>query len=284
VVVLWLVVILVAACGASMRSNSVAPTASPSPATTASSVPVPASPVLVATPGASPAGKLTIGSVVVTVVDRLRVRSAPRISQDSFKLEPVVPQGAKLYVLDGPESASGYTWYQVVPLSARTLPSGWVAIADRDGMPWVEPGAFDCPVTPRDLHSLASLAAGVGLACFPQVPITVRARIVSCNCDIDGAWYTPSWFYLGSGPPGLLVEPDSGASAVSMNPGDWFVLNLDPNGEKPETLPVGKVVVITGVFDHPAAASCTRTDMDSEPVPSQGCRLAFAVTKLVPEP
>jgi hypothetical protein len=46
-------------------------------------------------------------------------------------------------------------------------------------------------------------------------------------------------------------------------------------------LPLGKVAEVTGIFDHPAAASCTYTEPDSEPVPSQRCRLAFAVTRLV---
>ena len=68
---------------------------------------------------------------------------------------------------------------------------------------------------------------------------------------------------------------------VPPNMADWFGLNLDPAGQHPDVLPVGKVVQVTGMFDHPAAASCTRTEMDGEPVPSQGCRLEFAVTRLV---
>jgi hypothetical protein len=63
---------------------------------------------------------------------------------------------------------------------------------------------------------------------------------------------------------------------------DWFVLNLDPAGDHPAVLPIGKVVEATGIFDHPAAAVCTRTDPpDGKTVPSQGCRLEFAVTRLV---
>ncbi len=62
---------------------------------------------------------------------------------------------------------------------------------------------------------------------------------------------------------------------------DWFVLNLDPAGEHPDVPPIGQVVEVTGIFDHPAAASCTRTEMDGDPVASQGCRLLFAVTRLL---
>lgn len=115
-----------------------------------------------------------MGTVAAIVVDGLRVRSQPRVGDDSLKLEPLLPLGAKLYVLDGPVAASGYAWYEVVPLTSRTLPSGWVASADRGGEPWIESGSFDCPQPPTDLHALASLPAGVGLACFPHVPITVE--------------------------------------------------------------------------------------------------------------
>jgi hypothetical protein len=40
------------------------------------------------------------------------------------------------------------------------------------------------------------------------------------------------------------------------------------------------MVEVTGIFDHPAASTCTKTEMDGDPAPSQGCRLEFAVTQL----
>lgn len=221
-----------------------------------------------------------VASVVTTLAnDGLRVRSEPRISDDSRRLEPLLPLGSQLYVLGGPVSASGYVWYEVVPLTSRNLPSGWVASADRAGEPWIAADDFHCPPVPTDVRSLAGLPPAVGLVCFPRVPITVAARLISCNCDMDGSWYTPSWFFLGSGGPNLLVEPD--VTTVPSDVADWFVLNLDPRAEQPEVLPVRQIVEVTGIFDHPAASSCTRTEMDGEPVSSQGCRLEFAVTRLV---
>jgi hypothetical protein len=219
-----------------------------------------------------------VGKTAVTTVDGVRVRSQPRVSDDSFKEEPLLPIGTALYVLDGPVSASGYEWYNVAQLASRTLPSGWVASASRDGAPWIAAGPFDCPPLPADFRSLMALPEGVGLACYRRVPITVRARLISCACDIDGAWYTPSWFHLNDDPD-LLVE--AGVTRVPSDMADWFGLNLDPAGEHPDVLPVGEVVDVTGIFDHPAAVTCTRTEMDGEPVPSQGCRLEFAVTRLV---
>lgn len=192
--------------------------------------------------------------------------------------EPLLPLGTQLYVLRGPVSASGYPWYQVVALGQADLPSGWVAGASRDGEPWLEPAAFDCPKKPTDIRTLASLPAGVGLACFRRSAITVEARLISCNCDIDGSWYTPWWFFLGSGSPGLLVSPET--KEVPRDMSQWFALNLDPEGKHPKVLPMGKVVQVTGMFDHPAASECMRTDMDGEPLPSPGCRAEFAVTRL----
>jgi hypothetical protein len=291
VIAVWLLVVCVAGCGTSSPSSAPNSVASASPIDVA-----PTTPALIASrasteasastssPVESRAATVTAGTVAATIVDGLRVRSQPRIGNDSFKFEPLLPLGAKMYVLDGPVVASGYPWYEVAPLTSKTFPSGWVASTDRDGARWIESASFDCPQLPADLHALATLPAGVGLACFPRMPITVQARLIECMCDVDGSWYTPSWFFLGSGGPQLLVEPDAIAAAVPANPDDWFVLNLDPDGEKPAVLPIGGLVEVTGIYDHPAAASCTRTDMDGEPAPSQGCRLEFAVTKLVPRP
>jgi hypothetical protein len=273
VTVLLSMVVLVAGCSSSVASLAPASSATPTPAATPTPRPS-ASPMPTRT-----AGSVTVDTVAVTVVDGLRVRSKPRVSDDSLKFEPLLPLGTQLYVLDGPVSVSGYPWYEVVPLASRTLPRGWVATTSRSGEPWLAAGDFACPPLPSDLPSLAALPSGVGLACFPRVPITVTARLIGCNCDMDGSWYTPSWFFLGSGGPTLLVEPR--VTHPPENPGDWFALSLDPTGQSPDVLPVGEVVEVTGIFDHPAATTCTRTEMDGEPVPSQGCRLEFAVTRLV---
>ena len=282
--------VLLGACRTSLAPASdgaiVGPSATPSPPTSLLGSPsLSGTPAPTSGPTRSNAadGKSTnsfVASVVTTLADDgLRVRSKPRISDDSSRLEPLLPLGSQLYVLGGPVSASGYVWYEVVPLTSRNLPSGWVASADRDGQPWIAAGDFNCPPVPTDFRSLARLPRGVGLLCFPRVPISVMARLISCNCDMDGSWYTPSWFWLGSGSPNLLVEPD--VVTVPSDVGDWFLLNLDPMAEHPQVLPVGQIVEVTGIFDHPAASSCTRTEMDGEPVSSQGCRLEFAVTRLV---
>ena len=105
------------------------------------------------------AGGVAVDAVAATSVDGLRVRSQPRVAGDSLKLEPLLPLGAPVFVLDGPVSASGYSWYEVAPLGSRTLPQGWVAAGSRTGEPWLAPGTFVCPPVPHRLQvSLGSPA------------------------------------------------------------------------------------------------------------------------------
>ena len=145
---------------------------------------------------------------MVTVADGVRVRSQPRVSDDSFKYEPLLPLGTPLYILNGPVAASDYTWYEAVPLTSRTLHSGWVATASRSGEPWLAARDFACPPMPADLRSLRALPSSVGLACFPRMPITVHARLIECNCEIDGPTYSPGWFSSTASGGKILVEPE----------------------------------------------------------------------------
>ena len=277
-------VVLAVGCIPSSASVAQAPSTTPSPlgisTPTVGSTASPAA-ITTARPAASPMRSAElVGKTAVTAVDGVRVRSQPRVSDDSFKYDPLLPLGTPLYVLEGPVSASDYTWYEVVPLTSRLdLHSGWVAAASRSGEPWLAASDFACPLMPTDLRSLRALPSSVGLACFPRMPITVQARLVDCNCEMDGPTYSPGWFGLGSGYK-LLVEPE--ATRLPASTADWFILKLDPSGQHPDVLPVGKVVEVTGIFDHPAAASCTgNVGGDDVPVPTPDCRLDFAVTRLV---
>ncbi len=170
IVALTLVLVL-AGCG------STQPSPAPASPSTAPAQPSPTLPAATASPVASPSAVAFVpspGSVVVTVSDRLRVRSQPRVSDDSLKYEPVLPIGTTLFVLDGPVSASGYTWYKVAPVSFAGLAgpgSGWVAIADKDGQPWIGPaqGAeagvdlamADVPRAPADAADAKRAAASI---------------------------------------------------------------------------------------------------------------------------
>lgn len=283
--------LLVTGCGAPSASVNLAPAATrsavglaaPSPSSTLahdSATSLPPTAIPARSPSARP---ITTGAVAVTVVDALRVRSKPRISEDSYKQEPLLPLGTQLYVIDGPISASGYAWFEILPLRSRAIPVGWVAAGSRDGHTWLAVDEFDCPSKPVDFRTLAALPAGVGLACFPRVALTVEARVVSCNCDVDGGWFEPSWFSFGGGP--LLVDPAQ--TKAPSDVADWFPIHMDPDGHHDDVLPVdgvhpdlGQIVEVTGVFDHPAAGTCRYAEMGGELAPSQDCRSMFAVTRL----
>ena len=210
--------------------------------------------------------------------DGLRMRSEPSVDPSSFKYEPLLPLGTALLVLDGPVSGSGYEWYDIAPLASAEAAHGWVASGSQEGEAWIAGGDFDCPAAPTNMRSLLDLPPGVGVRCFPNMPITVHARLLSCNCDVDGAWFTPEWFSAGGG--NLLVQPEQ--ETLPRDQADRMPFSLDPAADHPSELPMGEVVEVTGVFDHPAASTCTLTEMDGQPTPDPGCRLQFAVTRIAP--
>jgi hypothetical protein len=226
------------------------------------------------------------GGIAITIAERIRVRSAPVIDDASAMYEPLLPRGTALFVLDGPVAASGYDWYQVVPISVRLRGAeyGWVARASRDGDAWLAPGSAACPASPGTLEALRILEPGIRLACFAGQPITVQARLIQFDGDVDGPTrLEPAWFNDGPGyPPHLLLDPTDpqGDPATA-----WFGLHLDPAGSAPDPLPIGRVMV-TGLFDHPAARACQLTTYDPTTTtrPDPSCRWQFAVTSLAAAP
>ena len=148
---------------------------------------------------------------MVTVTDRLRVRSQPRVSDDSVKYEPVLPIGTTLFVLDGPVSASGYTWYKVAPVSFAELAgpgNGWVAIADKDGQAWIGPaGAADA--------GLSLALADVPRA--PADPAAAQGAAASINAfglDLERRLVTDPTLDLGD--RNMVFSPTSIVLALAM--------------------------------------------------------------------
>lgn len=274
-------ILLVVACG-SPTGTADAPSSGATDSAPASGTALPSTALPSATaPPASPTPHAiaTAGSGATTVVDGVRVRSEPSVDEASLKYTPLLPRGSDLFIIDGPVVVSGYDWWQVVPTESTGLSGpgyGWVAAASREGEPWIEAKALDCPAPPNDISALASLSDGIALACFAREPITVRVRLLSCECDVDGPAWDPEWLGLIYEPI-LLVDP-----AVTKPPAaqDWFVMHIDPAaGIGP--VPVGQVADVTGMFDHPAAKGCLEPGPDDTPTePSLACRFVFAVTDL----
>jgi len=229
-----------------------------------------------------------LNSVVVTVSDRIRVRSQPRVSDDSIMYEPVLPLGTELLVLDGPVSASGYTWYKVAPVSFDGLGGpgyGWVAIAGTDGEPWIA----TCP--PRPGLALAVMVSHL-LACTGDQEITFTARLAADDgldwddtSEVQPWWIEPDWF---GGASDFVLSPLEG------EPNYEFSALLDPAID-PRTLPaffddlgntIWTVVEVTGQYDHPEARTCrgkSVPDGEQPPKPEEVvayCRSQFVVTSV----
>ncbi len=217
---LVVVAVLAGACDAGKPTTSpvvTSPTAS-TPTTPTAVLPSPAiSPSATArataspTPSSTPAALASFvrGDAAVTVSPDLRVRSLPRVADDSLKLEPLLPVGTKLAVLGGPVAASGFTWFDVAPIGVQLaggLSHGWVAIADGDGTPWVAatgtPGlqlasttAGRAPASVADARSQAAAINAFGLLLY-------RRMLRSSS--------------LGLAAKGVVISPTSIAMALAM--------------------------------------------------------------------
>jgi serine protease inhibitor len=266
VVVMAAVVALVAGCSTSSPSTSpgagtptpsqatlpATPTAAPSASPAATSAPTPtAKPVALAP---------FVGKVVVTVSDNLVVRSEPRVSDDSIMYKPWLPTGTELKVLDGPVSGSGFTWYEVAPVSFAALSGpghGWVAMAGKDGEPWIalpeaeiagiELAKADVARAPADPAAAKKAAASInafGLdllramladgtlkpdenAVFSPTSITLALAMARAGAkgetasQMDAVLHTAGWDELGAGLNAL-------DQALTSRNATWREESLDP--------------------------------------------------------
>lgn len=224
------------------------------------------------------------------VTTDLVMRSLPGVTDESVILDEILQPGERLFVIAGPQHATFYDWYLVQPFGGNLgpRPAGWVAAADRDGEPWIAPATIACPDAElRDVFELDALHPYELLHCFGDQEISVAVQAMGIcsgyiigepNFTIEPAWLgmgsTCGWGregeYLGAMQPHL--EPSIGNQ---YPPGaerlDWYLL--------------------TGQFDHPAAADCVlhelagghpqmppMPDLSSEQV-VLGCRSHFAVLR-----
>ena len=204
------------------------------PAPTPSARPATASPSPTATPSA-PAptatarpGTFAANTIVEIVVDGLRVRTAPTVDDaTSAKLEPLLGNGTKLHILDGPVTADDYDWYEVQAIGWPH--HGWVAAADHDGSPWIVDSALNTEPAPEKTDAEAALYGGLGkdvsYDCAPRRTDLPAGAIAGVDCNVNAATAirvgvygfpdaqaaTSTYFdRLAS----YGVEPDSGACAT----------------------------------------------------------------------
>ena len=134
-------------------------------------------------------------SIAEVVSGRLRIRSQPRVADDSIKYEPLLGVGARLMILDGPVTANDYDWYQVAAWDPKdpqaTFPAGWVARGDHDGTPWISETADVCPTGEVTIADVVGLAPAERVACFGHRELRLRAFVT------DGS---ESYAWPGRGP------------------------------------------------------------------------------------
>lgn len=210
----------------------------------------------------------------------LVVRSAPGVGGDSEIFDWMLDAPTLLYVFDGPVSADGYEWYQVMPSRVDYLPSpygvGWVAAAGKDGEPWIRPATPTCPRPTTD--GLAALSGLGALACFSDLLLEVEGTLGGCMARDPAVfpaepWQTRCWLAPFDCCPQVIPYPTGLPT--------WFETggSLPFEGQQSSRL--------IGHFDDPSAGNCPDTAPDgAAPVPEGWgrfvCRTGFVVTDVVP--
>ncbi len=259
-----------------------------------SSTPAPGASEAPSGPGHGP--PLAADTLAEVVSGRLRIRSAPRVADDSIKYEPLLDVGDRLLILDGPVVANDYEWYEVMAWRPGNLyaswPIGWVARGDHDGTPWLTARVDACPGGTITMQVVADLHHQERVACFGNRPLTLRAYVTGSPDDApctaapgiacaDG----PGWL---TDEGGLSVRADTLVDTPSIG---GPRLAFDPNGTvSPFDVPPNGMVHIEGAFDHPAARDCRPGPVgpDAEPLAASAarmsCRSRFVVTRVVGDP
>jgi hypothetical protein len=272
----------IAAVAAVLVIGCASPAAPPSsPSATDSPRPSGSAPPSEAPPVWPSAARIGIGTAVSAAAD-IELHAGPDPTSDPAG---TVQSGSTAWIATE-RLADGTIWYQLVPLDpAATWRPGWVA-SDEAGTA-LAPVNLGCDAIGVSASMLAGLSLGARLACYAE-PFTFAARIVDCNCDIDGGFVEPEWLGVSgvTGPDGpvtaLLV--DENRTAAPSDTREWLLLRLDPAATAPDPVPFGTLVEITGQFDHPAAATCVVPEgVEMHPAdPVLECRTSFAVTGIKP--
>lgn len=209
---------------------------------------------------------IAVDSIASVVSNNLRVRSAPRIANDSLKFEPLLLLGDRLFVLAGPVTATNHDWYQVAAWRpsdpSRTWPIGWVADADISGERWIAPATVACS-DPPTVDVLAAMNRLEALSCYGSSPLAFRALVTGAEphdpCPAGGTGIClggPTWL---AGLDGWTAALDArgldGVTTVAT-----LAIAREPAGPDASSgLISGRMATLSGSFDHPASRSCAVT-------------------------
>ena len=304
--------LLVAGCGSPTAQSSapvggITATESPAPVATASgtasptieSAPAPSDvpsdgPAPTSTPRAVPTGRAPRPDAFAYVVtDDLRVRSKPEVSDASEKYEPLLWDGALVWVLDGPVRASGFDWFLIDAMGEADLqvhpdppPTGWAAAAGKDGERWMEAWDIDCPSTPLDLVSDFGWPPEglLGLTCFGDRALTFEAMASRWEfaCSDGGTAYEPEPSWFGDCGDRVVLDRDGGfgpgeRAALVVNLAPEAVVDVMPETDAGTWVPVR----VTGHYDDPRALECEwGSENPAQDSAVVGCRAEFVVTSI----
>ena len=226
------------------------------------------------------------------VTDGLRVRSQPRVSDDSALLEPLLATGDRVFIVQGPVRADDYDWYEVVPERPtiddfeERVPTGWVAAADHDGTPWLQASVPECPTLAVALDQLLDLTANARLACYGSQELSFEAVVADIGMDTGTIGPCGDLFQAECALTPTWLMADVGTAVSPRDePGPerhlFVIIGPDDLADEPRTLDKVRLV---GSFDHPAARDCrhwdpsTGADLSSRTETVVGCRSKFVVT------
>jgi hypothetical protein len=224
------------------------------------------------------------------VADTLKVRVAPGLNADRtlIGVADAPPMEATIgtttgwddvFILDGPASADGYTWFLVGTDDAAFGPDivGWVAAGDASDA-WLVP-TERCPDPPLELADLMYSAAtwAVKLGCAGGQELTLQGWYPELPADVETSGPCtdePAWLVCGYGHHDIRTTEQPFYSGTES--ANRLIFKVDPTSGlvMPER---GQWIEVTGRFDHPAAASCAGGQGGGTEGPPLWCRLEFVV-------
>lgn len=238
--------------------------------TAAVSLPVP--------PTAPPS--LTVGALAVVTPsgDGLRVRTQPGVTDNSTRLQPLLPSGTRMLILRGPVTLDNHDWYEV---SIDGTPSfGWVASAG-GSTAWLAPAAPRCSGSRAPAEAWTVPAIDL-VACYGAQPYAVEAIGTAAGQDTFCAGATggrgctpdPRWLLQ---PQTVTVRSDAAGGTTTLAVAVPESLTSLLATSSP-SLPLGIMIAL----DHPAAQACrvvdkAGLDLIARDAAVATCRLTFVV-------
>lgn len=231
------IMIFLTGCAATGSGPSGTPTEVPQASPSASNI---ASPSEAASSSSPAADTIRVDGLVKSTVDGLTVRASAGTSGVQLG---TIDHGQLGFVVAGPASADGYTWYELsalglppnadCPIVARTTPfncpnwHGWVASGAPGGPAWLEATTLACPASPMNVEAFVNGATAgprtglERLACYGSTSIRVRGWFpkIPEGAGLGGACQAnpPSTWWLECGGlnyNGLVVSRRAPGSGV----------------------------------------------------------------------